>query len=87
MQSAILLTHGLINDKLQVGWKGEIEPMNAANEPNFDDKKASPKESANPPKIVSAQILFEGQREICIELDGVVYRLRITRRNKLILQK
>jgi hemin uptake protein HemP len=39
------------------------------------------------PKTVSTQELFEGEREICIEHDGELYRLRITRRNKLILQK
>lgn len=37
--------------------------------------------------VVDALTLFEGRREICLELDGVRYRLRITRRNKLILQK
>lgn len=37
--------------------------------------------------VVDALKLFEGRREIWLELDGVRYRLRITRRNKLILQK
>jgi len=41
----------------------------------------------NPPKIVDARELFGNRREIWIELEGVRYRLRITRRNKLILQK
>jgi hemin uptake protein HemP len=39
------------------------------------------------PKVVSAQDLFAGEREICIEHEGERYRLRITRRGKLILQK
>jgi len=39
------------------------------------------------PRIIRAQDLFRGDREICIELDGTRYRLRMTRRNKLILQK
>ena len=38
-------------------------------------------------KIVRAEELFGERREIWIELDGVRYRLRITRRGKLILQK
>ena len=38
-------------------------------------------------RVIDAQALFRGAREICIELGGVRYRLRITRRNKLILQK
>jgi hemin uptake protein HemP len=37
--------------------------------------------------IVAARELFRGRREVVIEHDGVRYRLRITRRNKLILQK
>ncbi|HMP03977.1 MAG TPA: hemin uptake protein HemP [Gemmatales bacterium] len=36
---------------------------------------------------VDSHCLFQGQREILIDHDGVCYRLRITRRNKLILQK
>jgi hemin uptake protein HemP len=39
------------------------------------------------PRIIDAQELFRGDREVWIEHAGVRYRLRITRRNKLILQK
>jgi hemin uptake protein HemP len=39
------------------------------------------------PRVIDAAQLFQGTREVWIELDGVRYRLRITRRNKLILQK
>jgi hemin uptake protein HemP len=39
------------------------------------------------PQVFDAQQLFRGQREVVIEHGGVRYRLRITRRNKLILQK
>jgi hemin uptake protein HemP len=38
-------------------------------------------------RVVASANLFQGLREICIEHEGVQYRLRITRRNKLILQK
>jgi len=54
-----------------------------------DDREfsdASPEES-EAGKLVKADELFAGRREIWIELEGVRYRLRITRRNKLILQK
>lgn len=37
--------------------------------------------------VVTAEVLFQGRREVWIEHAGVRYRLRITRRNKLILQK
>jgi hemin uptake protein HemP len=40
-----------------------------------------------PPRIIRAEELFGGQREVWIDLGGVRYRLRITRRGKLILQK
>jgi hemin uptake protein HemP len=39
------------------------------------------------PRIIDAEQLFRGNREVWIEHAGVRYRLRITRRNKLILQK
>lgn len=40
-----------------------------------------------PQTVVTAEVLFQGRREVWIEHAGVRYRLRITRRNKLILQK
>jgi hemin uptake protein HemP len=36
---------------------------------------------------VSTAALFKGQREIVIEHNGELYRLRITRQGKLILNK
>jgi hemin uptake protein HemP len=43
--------------------------------------------SAETEHVVDAEDLFHGRREVWIEHEGVRYRLRITRRNKLILQK
>jgi hemin uptake protein HemP len=41
-----------------------------------------------PPVVLDARNLFPaGAREVWIEHAGTRYRLRITRRNKLILQK
>jgi hemin uptake protein HemP len=54
------------------------------------DERGSPSLEPKPaeaPRVVDARRLFEGQREIWIEHEGVRYRLRLTRRNKLILQK
>jgi hemin uptake protein HemP len=39
------------------------------------------------PPAIDAREIFRGAREVWIEHAGVRYRLRITRRNKLILQK
>ena len=51
-------------------------------------KDPPPNPEPKPPDpVLDARELFGGRREIVIEHDGVRYRLRITRRNKLILQK
>lgn len=54
---------------------------------NRRQDESSRQEATPSPLVVRAQELFQGHREICIEHDGKQYRLRITRRNKLILQK
>ena len=61
--------------------------MNEPDKPPPDASTPPDDKSDNLPRVVSAQEIFEGDREICIEHDGENYRLRITRRNKLILQK
>jgi hemin uptake protein HemP len=52
-----------------------------------DEKDDREDESPEPPRVLNAEEIFAGRREVWIELDGVRYRLRITRRGKLILQK
>lgn len=52
----------------------------AANESHKVDASSSA-------SVLRARELFRGSREIWIEHEGKYYRLRITRRNKLILQK
>lgn len=37
--------------------------------------------------VLSTQELFQGRQEIAIEHAGAIYRLRITRQGKLILNK
>jgi hemin uptake protein HemP len=44
--------------------------------------------SARPPTlIISSDALFRGAHEIGIEHDGSLYRLKVTRQGKLILNK
>lgn len=50
-----------------------------------DDRDAL--SSDEPERTIQADELFAGKKEVWIDLDGVRYRLRITRRGKLILQK
>ena len=52
-------------------------------EPDETDEEA---ESGGAP-VIDVADWFGDRREVWLELDGVRYRLRITRRNKLILQK
>jgi hemin uptake protein HemP len=54
---------------------------------NPAESRSSQESLAALPVVVDARVLFQGQREIWIEHAGVRYRLRITRRNRLILQK
>lgn len=57
-------------------------------EPAFPPPHPRPRPAESPPAVVlDSQQVFQGHREVWIEHDGVRYRLRITRRNKLILQK
>ncbi len=51
-----------------------------------EDRDEAP-DTAGPDRTIKADELFAGKREVWIDLDGVRYRLRITRRGKLILQK
>ncbi len=55
--------------------------------PNQPDEDRDEDPVDQVPKVVRAEELFAGKREVWIDLDGVRYRLRITRRGKLILQK
>jgi hemin uptake protein HemP len=56
-------------------------------EPEKQPESNLPEPRQGPPNAIDARDLFHGAREVWIEHDGVRYRLRITRRNKLILQK
>jgi hemin uptake protein HemP len=57
-----------------------------ANDPEQDPSvEAEPAEDE--PPVIDVADWFREHREVWLELDGVRYRLRITRRKKLILQK
>ncbi len=62
--------------------------MSETRPPHSPPPEPPPPVPAGPrPRIVNAEELFAGEREVWIEWAGVRYRLRITRRGKLILQK
>ena len=55
--------------------------------PQADDDRDDPPAPSGEVRVVRTAELFGDGREVWIEHDGVRYRLRITRRGKLILQK
>ena len=56
-------------------------------DPEKPAELAQPNDSNREQPVVDVTRWFGDRREIVLELEGVRYRLRITRRNKLILQK
>ncbi len=52
-----------------------------------DDRDATAETAKLPVPVIQAEALFGDNREIWIEYHGERYRMRITRRGKLILQK
>ncbi len=56
-----------------------------SNEPA--DQKDEPKGQETPRRVVEARQLLGGENEVWIEHGGVLYRLRLTRRGRLILTK
>ncbi|MCE9608302.1 MAG: hemin uptake protein HemP [Planctomycetia bacterium] len=47
----------------------------------------SPKGETPPIKLFPSEELFRGEKIVCIDHEGAIYRLQITSRGKLILQK
>jgi hemin uptake protein HemP len=56
-------------------------------QPEHQEKPAPPPQTQPALPVIAAEQLFKGEREIFIDHAGERYRLRITRRGKLILQK
>jgi hemin uptake protein HemP len=50
-------------------------------------KRAAPALTASPSRTILSEALFRGTHEIGIEHQGALYRLKITRQGKLILNK
>jgi len=69
--------------------------MNTQDQRRFDQQFARPIGGAVPHadlspvtgRVVTSETLFQGSREIGIEHYGALYRLKITRQGKLILNK
>jgi hemin uptake protein HemP len=57
------------------------------NDESNEPEKAEESEVPIDAQVIQVADWFGDRREVWLELDGVRYRLRITRRNKLILHK
>lgn len=60
--------------------------MNQSTERPHDDSQASDHEKQAPARLCSKDLL-QGRREVLIEHEAELYRLRVTRNGKLILHK
>lgn len=52
-----------------------------------EPKPRQPEKSEDQPIVWTSTELFQGRQEVVIEHEGVQYRLRITKKGKLLLQK
>ncbi len=53
-----------------------------------DQKDKKPEQGESPvSQPIAAATLFQGQQQVLIEHEGEIYRLVLTRNNKLLLQK
>ncbi|WP_438752534.1 hemin uptake protein HemP [Pararhizobium sp. O133] len=55
--------------------------------PNEQDAGPAPAPANQTQRIVESRELFRGDNEILISHDGAIYRMKITRQGKLILNK
>ena len=55
-------------------------------DPNDRPEEAKLPPAKVPARVIDAAELFQGGREVWLDHDGVRYRLRITRRNNLLLE-
>lgn len=62
--------------------------MTIPSKPHPDDHQSPPSDETNAPlRTIPSDELLRGTREVLIEHLGELYRLRLTRNGKLILQK
>jgi hemin uptake protein HemP len=59
----------------------------ADDEQTHDEATTDTDGPSGPAPVIDVTEWFDKQREVVLQLEGVCYRLRLTRRNKLILQK
>jgi hemin uptake protein HemP len=58
-----------------------------SNDNNFARPSDLPAPAGRAPRIIESRELFGSENEILISHDGAIYRMKITRQGKLILNK
>ncbi|WP_144859362.1 hemin uptake protein HemP [Mesorhizobium sp. J18] len=61
--------------------------MNNANPQFNDQRRLKPSQGLQAVRTIVSEDLFRGSHEIAINHSGAIYRLKITRQGKLILNK
>ena len=61
--------------------------MNAIERRKDEQPRDAARSHTNPATVVESRDLFRGKRELQISHEGEVYRLRVTRNGRLILNK
>ena len=61
--------------------------MTTEDRPTDEPPRPLPSGAAPLMKLFHSEELFQGERMVCIDHEGSIYRLQITSRGKLILQK
>jgi len=61
--------------------------MTAEVPPADEPPRPTPASATPLTKLFQSEELFQGERMVCIDHEGAIYRLQITSRGKLILQK
>jgi hemin uptake protein HemP len=51
------------------------------------ERRTKDEHQGTPPRIVESSDVFRGRNEVMIRHEGAIYRLKITRQGKLILNK
>lgn len=61
--------------------------MIAEKHSTMTEQNKRPEHQVTPARIVESADVFRGQSEVMIRHEGAIYRLKITRQGKLILNK
>lgn len=67
--------------------EGDQSNMSEKTRPRGNEPDQQPNTPISPTRTLNTDVLFGDTKEICIDHRGTFYRLKITRQDKLILNK